>query len=260
MTGSMSGAPWTAVVVTLFPEMFPGPLGHSLAGRALADGLWRLDTVDIRSHATDRHRTVDDAPFGGGPGMVLRPDVADAALRAARADGRALIYLSPRGRLLDQARVRALGAGPGVTLLCGRFEGIDERVIDAHKLEEISLGDYVLSGGEPAALALIDACVRLLPGVVGSPDTLAEESFEHGLLEYPHYTRPTDWCGRRVPDVLLSGDHARVRAWRRAQSERLTRERRPDLWQRHLDQPAATAATESAASAAHEEDGKDRLP
>jgi len=278
MTGSMSGAPWTAVVVTLFPEMFPGPLGHSLAGRALADGLWRLDTVDIRSHATDRHRTVDDTPCGGGPGMVMRPDVAhaalcaagadaalraagaDAALRAAGSDGRALIYLSPRGRLLDQARVRALGAGPGVTLLCGRFEGIDERVIDAHKLEEISLGDYVLSGGEPAALALIDACVRLLPGVVGSPDTLAEESFEHGLLEYPHYTRPTDWCGRRVPDVLLSGDHARVRAWRRAQSERLTRERRPDLWQRHLDQPAATAATESAASAAHEEDGKDRLP
>jgi tRNA (guanine37-N1)-methyltransferase len=256
----MMGAPWTAMVVTLFPEMFPGPLGHSLAGRALADGLWRLDTVDIRSHATDRHRTVDDAPFGGGPGMVMRPDVADAALRAAGADaapgagGRALICLSPRGRLLDQARVRALSAGPGVTLLCGRFEGIDERVIDAHQLEEISLGDYVLSGGEPAALALIDACVRLLPGVLGSAATLGEESFEHGLLEYPHYTRPADWCGRRVPDVLLSGDHARVGAWRRAQSEALTQARRPDLWRRHLDQTAAFAAPE------HDRPGKDRRP
>ena len=248
----MTDAPWTAVIVTLFPEMFPGPLGHSLAGRALADRLWRLDTVDIRSHATDRHRTVDDTPFGGGPGMVMRPDVADAALRAAGADGRALICLSPRGRLLDQARVRALAAGPGVTLLCGRFEGIDERVIEAHKLEEVSLGDYVLSGGEPAALALIDACVRLLPGVLGSTATLAEESFEQGLLEYPHYTRPADWCGRRVPDVLLSGDHARVSAWRRAQSEQLTRERRPDLWRRHLDLTAAIAATDLPR--------KDRLP
>ena len=256
MTTTTTGAPWTAAVVTLFPEMFPGPLGHSLAGRALADGRWRLATTDIRSFATDRHRTVDDTPCGGGPGMVLRPDVVDAALASARADanadGRAMIYLSPRGRLLDQARVRDLAGGSGVTLLCGRFEGVDERVIEAHALEEISVGDYVLSGGEPAALALIDACVRLLPGVVGSADTLIEESFEHGLLEYPHYTRPTDWCGRRVPDVLLSGDHARVSAWRRAQSERLTQARRPDLWRRHLDTAAPTAT--------QDRPGKDRLP
>jgi tRNA (guanine37-N1)-methyltransferase len=239
-------APWTAAVVTLYPEMFPGPLGHSLAGRALADGVWRLDTVDIRAHASDRHRTVDDAPFGGGPGMVLRPDVVDAAvgaaLVAARNDGRALIYLSPRGRLLDQARVRALSAGPGVTLLCGRFEGVDERVIAARGMEEISLGDYVLSGGEPAAIALLDACVRLLPGVIGSAETLDEETFERGLLEYPHYTRPADWCGRRVPDVLVSGHHEKVRAWRRAEAERITRERRPDLWRRHLETTAAQAA------------------
>ncbi len=235
--------PWTATVVTLFPEMFPGPLAHSLAGRALADGLWRLATVDIRTHATDRHHTVDDAPFGGGPGMVMRPDVVDAALRAAPAPtGAALIYLTPRGRPLDQARVRALGAGPGVTLLCGRFEGIDDRVIDAHQLEEVSLGDYVLSGGEPAAIALLDACVRLLPGVIGSAEALAEETFEAGLLESPHFTRPAAWCGRRVPDVLLSGHHERVRAWRRDEAERLTRERRPDLWQRHLE-TAAHAAT-----------------
>jgi tRNA (guanine37-N1)-methyltransferase len=230
-------APWTAAVVTLYPEMFPGPLGHSLAGRALADGVWRLDTVDIRAHASDRHRTVDDAPFGGGPGMVLRPDVVDAAvgaaLAAARNDGRALIYLSPRGRLLDQARVRALSAGPGVTLLCGRFEGVDERVIAARGMEEISLGDYVLSGGEPAAIALIDAAVRLLPGVLGQPETLAEESFERGLLEYPHYTRPAEWQGRAVPAVLLSGHHEQIRAWRRRQAEETTRTRRPDLWARH---------------------------
>ncbi|MBI3513941.1 MAG: tRNA (guanosine(37)-N1)-methyltransferase TrmD [Proteobacteria bacterium] len=234
--------PWTATVVTLFPEMFPGPLAHSLAGRALADGLWRLATVDIRAHAADRHRTVDDAPFGGGPGMVMRPDVVDAALRAAPAsNGAARIYLTPRGRPLDQARVRALGAGPGVTLLCGRFEGIDDRVIDAHALEEVSLGDYVLSGGEPAAIALLDACVRLLPGVIGSAEALAEETFEAGLLEYPHFTRPADWCGRRVPDVLLSGHHERVRAWRRDEAERLTRERRPDLWRRHVETAAHAA-------------------
>ena len=236
---------WTATVVTLFPDMFPGPLGHSLAGRALADGLWRLDTVDIRDHATDRHRTVDDAPFGGGAGMVMRPDVVDAALGAAHVDGRALVYLTPRGKLLDQARVRALADGPGVTVLCGRFEGIDERVIEARAMEEISLGDYVLSGGEPAAIALLDACVRLLPGVVGSAETLIEETFEHGLLEYPHYTRPADWCGRRVPEVLLSGHHERVRAWRRDQAEQLTRARRPDLWRRHETISAATAATDS---------------
>ncbi len=231
----MSGAPpiaaWTAVVVTLFPEMFPGPLGHSLAGRALAEGRWQLRTVDIRAHAQDRHRTVDDTPFGGGPGMILRADVVDRALDAAGGVGRQ-IYLSPRGRRLDQALIRDLAAGPGVTLLCGRFEGVDERVIEGRGLEEVSLGDFVLSGGEPAALALIDASVRLLPGVVGQPLTLADESFESGLLEYPQYTRPADWCGRTVPDVLLSGDHARIRAWRRAQAERVTAERRPDLWAR----------------------------
>lgn len=236
---------WTATVVTLFPEMFPGPLGHSLAGRALEQGVWQLRTVDIRDHATDRHRTVDDAPFGGGPGMVMRPDVIDAALGAAHVDGRALVYLTPRGKLLDQARVRALADGPGITLLCGRFEGIDERVIDARAMEEISLGDYVLSGGEPAAIALLDACVRLLPGVVGSADTLTEETFEQGLLEYPHYTRPADWCGRRVPEVLLSGHHERVREWRRDQAEQLTRARRPDLWRRHTDNTAATAANDA---------------
>jgi tRNA (guanine37-N1)-methyltransferase len=245
--------PWTAVVVTLFPEMFPGPLGHSLAGRALADGIWRLDTVDIRAHASDRHRTVDDAPFGGGPGMVLRPDVVDAALGATRQEGHALIYLSPRGRLLDQARVRALAAGPGVTLLCGRFEGVDERVIAARGLEEISLGDYVLSGGEPAAIALLDGCVRLLPGVIGRAATLDEETFEHGLLEYPHYTRPADWCGRRVPDVLLSGHHEKVRAWRRAEAERITQQRRPDLWRRHLETTAVQAVNV-------DRPGKDRRP
>ena len=234
--------PWSATVVTLFPEMFPGPLAHSLAGRAHADGLWRLATVDIRAHAPDRHHTVDDAPFGGGAGMVMHPDVVDAALRAAAAPaGAAPIYLTPRGRPLDQARVRALSAGPGVTLLCGRFEGIDDRVIDAHQLEEVSLGDYVLSGGEPAAIALLDACVRLLPGVIGSAEALAEETFEAGLLEYPHFTRPADWCGRRVPDVLLSGHHERVRAWRRDEAERLTRERRPDLWRRHLETAAPAA-------------------
>ena len=255
-------APWTAVVVTLFPEMFPGPLGHSLAGRALADGLWRLETVDIRAHAlahgSGRHRTVDDAPFGGGPGMVMRPDVVDHALGAAAGHdhapaGRARIYLSPRGRLLDQARVRALSAGPGVTLLCGRFEGIDERVIAAHEMEEISLGDYVLSGGEPAALALLDACVRLLPGVVGSAATLEEETFEDDLLEYPHYTRPADWCGRRVPDVLVSGHHEKVRAWRRAEAERATRERRPDLWRRRLER----AAADSSPAPSDDRSGKD---
>ena len=228
---------WVATVLTLFPEMFPGTLGCSLAGKALSDGLWRLETVDIRGFARDKHRTVDDAPFGGGPGMVMRPDVLDRAIAEAAGPG-PVVYLSPRGRLIDQPRVKALAAGPGVTLLCGRYEGVDERVIEARGVEELSLGDFVLSGGEPAAIALIDACVRLLPGVVGDEATLAEESFEDGLLEYPHYTRPQDWEGRAVPDVLLSGHHDRIRQWRQEQRERVTRERRPDLWERRLAQGA----------------------
>jgi tRNA (guanine37-N1)-methyltransferase len=224
---------WLATVLTIFPEMLPGPLAHSLAGKALAAGIWRLETVDIRDFARDKHRSVDDAPFGGGPGMVMRPDVLDAAIAGAGGIG-PLILLSPRGRPLDQERVRVLAAGPGVTLVCGRFEGIDERVLDARGVEEISLGDFVLSGGEPAAIALIDACVRLLPGVVGCAATLAEESFVDGLLEYPHYTRPQLWQDRAVPEVLVSGDHQRIKAWRRAEAERLTRERRPDLWKRRV--------------------------
>jgi len=223
---------WQATVLTIFPEMLPGPLAHSLAGKALDAGLWRLETVDIRNFARDKHRSVDDAPFGGGPGMVLRPDVLDAAIAGAGGIG-PLIHLSPRGRPLDQQRVRDLAAAPGVRLICGRFEGVDERVLEARSVEEVSLGDFVLSGGEPAAIALIDACVRLLPGVVGCAETLAEESFAEGLLEYPHYTRPQVWQGRAVPEVLVSGDHGRIRAWRRAEAERLTRERRPDLWQRY---------------------------
>lgn len=224
---------WTATALTIFPEMFPGPLGCSLAGKALSEGIWRLETVDIRDFARDKHRSVDDTPFGGGPGMVMRPDVVDRAI-AERAGPGPVILLTPRGRLIDQARVKTLAAGPGMTVLCGRFEGVDERVIEARGIEEASLGDFVLSGGEPAALALIDACVRLLAGVVGDAATLAEESFEEGLLEYPHYTRPALWAGRAVPEVLLSGHHDRIRQWRREQSERATRERRPDLWQRYL--------------------------
>ena len=220
---------WRAKVLTLFPESLPGPLGVSLAGKALADGLWALETVDIRGFARDKHRTVDDAPFGGGPGMVMRPDVVDAALEAAQGPG-PTIYLTPRGGLLTQARVKELARGPGVTLLCGRFEGGDERVLDARGIEEISLGDFVLAGGEAAAIALIEACVRLLPGVLGEPESLAEESFERGLLEYPHYTRPNPWQGREVPEVLVSGDHAKIKAWRLARAEDITRQRRPDLW------------------------------
>jgi tRNA (guanine37-N1)-methyltransferase len=221
-----------ATVLTLFPEMFPGPLGHSLAGRALAEGIWALETVDIRAFASDKHRSVDDAPFGGGAGMVMRPDVVDAAIGATQGDG-ALIYLTPRGRLLTQARVRELAAEPGVTLLCGRFEGVDQRVLDARRAEEISLGDFVLSGGELAAMVVMDAVVRLLPGVTGNRESLAEESFEGGLLEYPHFTRPQEWQGRSVPEVLVSGHHEKVKAWRRSQAEDITRQRRPDLWDRH---------------------------
>jgi tRNA (guanine37-N1)-methyltransferase len=224
---------WRATVLTIFPEMLPGPLAHSLAGKALRAGLWRLETVDIRDFARDKHRSVDDAPFGGGPGMVMRPDVLDAAVAGARGVG-PVILLSPRGERLDQLRVGSLAEGSGVTLICGRFEGVDERVLEALAIEELSLGDFVLSGGEPAAIALIDACVRLLPGVLGRFETLAEESFAEGLLEYPQYTRPQLWQGRAVPEVLVSGDHRRIREWRRAEAERLTRERRPDLWKRYL--------------------------
>lgn len=223
---------WRATVLTIFPEMLPGPLGHSLAGKALEAGIWQLETVDIRDFARDKHRSVDDAPFGGGPGMVMRPDVLDGAIVGAGGCG-PLILLSPRGRPLIQERVRELALMPGVVLICGRFEGVDERVLEARSVEEVSLGDFVLSGGEPAAIALIDACVRLLPGVVGCAETLAEESFAEGLLEYPHYTRPQLWQGRAVPEVLVSGDHQRVRDWRRGEAERLTRERRPDLWRRY---------------------------
>ncbi len=226
---------WRATVLTLFPGMFPGPLGCSLAGRALEDGIWALETVDIRAFARDKHGAVDDAPFGGGPGMVMRADVLAAAIEASHpADAPGVrVLLTPRGARLDQARVRALAAAGRVTFVCGRYEGVDERVVEACGLEELSLGDFVLSGGEAAAIAVIDACVRLLPGVVGAPEGLEEESFESGLLEYPQYTRPAEWRGRAVPEVLLSGDHGRIAAWRRAEAERITRERRPDLWARY---------------------------
>ncbi len=225
-----AGESWRCRVLTLFPEMFPGPLGQSLAGKALEAGRWRLETIDIRDFAQGRHASVDDAPFGGGPGMVMRPDVIDAALEATAMAGAPAIYLSPRGQVFDQALAAELAARPGVTLLCGRYEGIDERVLEARAVEEVSLGDFVLSGGEPAAIALIDAVVRLLPGVMGAPEGLEEESFAAGLLEYPHYTRPAEWQGRSVPEVLLSGHHEKIRAWRRARSEAITRARRPDLW------------------------------
>lgn len=233
---------WRASVLTLFPEAFPGPLGHSLAGRALESGIWSLEAHDIRAHATDRHRTVDDTPFGGGAGMVMRPDVLDVAIGAV-ADERPAICLTPRGVPLTQARVRSLADGPGVVLLCGRYEGIDQRVIEARALEEISVGDFVLSGGELAAMVLLDACVRLRPGVMGGAESAEEESFNAGLLEYPHYTRPAEWQGRRVPEVLLSGHHAAIAAWRREQAERITRERRPDLWAAlNTDRTAGTVA------------------
>jgi tRNA (guanine37-N1)-methyltransferase len=222
---------WRATVLTLFPDMFPGPLGVSLAGKALASGLWALEARDIRDSATDRHRSVDDTPAGGGPGMVLRADVLAAAIDAADASqDRPRLLMSPRGRPLTQSRVMELAEGPGPLIVCGRFEGIDERVIAARRLEEVSIGDYVLSGGEIAAMALIDACVRLLPGVMGKQASGADESFSEGLLEYPQYTRPQEFEGRLIPEVLTSGDHAKVAAWRRAEAEALTRARRPDLW------------------------------
>ena len=225
---------WAATVLTIFPEMFPGPLGASLAGRALARGLWTLDAVDLRAHAVNRHGTVDDAPFGGGPGLVMRPDVIAAALDAVALQGRPVLYMTPRGRPLEQARVRALAEAPGVVVLCGRYEGVDARIIEARAIEEASLGDFVLSGGELAAMCTIDACVRLLPGVMGAEESLDEESFSAGLLEYPQYTRPQVWDGRAVPEVLVSGHHEKVRAWRQARSEEITAARRPDLWARYV--------------------------
>jgi len=223
--------PFSATILTLYPEMFPGPLGASLCGKALAAGIWTLDARNIREHGIGAHRAVDDTPAGGGSGMVMRADVLAAAIDAAVApdDRRSRLLMSPRGVPLTQARVRELAAGPGALIVCGRFEGVDERVIGGRDLEEISVGDYVLSGGEIAAMALLDACVRLLPGVMGAAESAAEESFEQGLLEYPHYTRPQEWEGRTIPKVLTSGDHAKVAAWRRCEAERLTIERRPDL-------------------------------
>jgi tRNA (guanine37-N1)-methyltransferase len=229
-------SPWRATVLTIFPKMFPGPLGLSLAGKALAEGKWGLGVIDIRDFASDKHRLVDDTPAGGGGGMVMRADIAAAAIDAARANASPItptLYLSPRGRTLTQARVRELAKGPGAILLCGRFEGIDQRVLDARHVEEISIGDFVLSGGELAAQVLIDACVRLLPGVAGNEASLAEESFAADLLEYPHYTRPRDFEGRAIPEVLLSGDHKAIAEWRREQAEKLTKQRRPDLWEKH---------------------------
>jgi tRNA (guanine37-N1)-methyltransferase len=227
---------WKATVLTLFPEMFPGPLGFSLAGKALTEGTWQLDAIDIRDFAQDRHRSVDDTPAGGGAGMVMRADIAAAAIDAAKAAspaGTPTIYLSPRGTPLTQAGVEVLAHGPGVILLCGRFEGLDQRVLEARDVVEVSIGDYVLSGGDLAAHVVMDACVRLLPGVVGNEGTHMEESFASGLLEYPHYTRPREWERHAIPDVLLSGDHEKIAAWRREQAEALTKARRPDLWEKH---------------------------
>jgi tRNA (guanine37-N1)-methyltransferase len=242
--------PFAATVLTLYPEMFPGPLGVSLAGRALAEGAWSLETVQIRDFATDKHRTVDDTPAGGGAGMVLKADVLAAAIDHARVrqPDCPVLAMTPRGRPITQARIRELAAGPGVTILCGRFEGFDERIFDGRDVEEVSLADIVLSGGEPAALAILDACIRLLPGVMGAASSGAEESFEEGLLEYPHYTRPQEWEGRTIPEVLRSGDHAKIAAWRKAMSEHDTRSRRPDLWERHRG-----ARGQSASDAQHDE-------
>jgi tRNA (guanine37-N1)-methyltransferase len=228
---------WAATILTLYPEMFPGPLGLSLAGRALSQSIWSLEGVQIRDFATDKHRSVDDTPAGGGAGMVMRADVLAAAVDHAleRQPEAPLLAMTPRGEPLTQALVRTLAAGPGVSILCGRFEGFDERLFEARPIRPVSIGDYVLSGGEPAALTLLDACVRLLPGVMGAASSGEEESFETGLLEYPHYTRPVIWEGRTIPEVLRSGDHARIAAWRKSQAEADTRSRRPDLVERHRD-------------------------
>jgi tRNA (guanine37-N1)-methyltransferase len=248
---------WRATVLTIFAEMFPGPLGGSLAGKA-SGRLWSLEAVDIRNFATDKHRSVDDTPAGGGAGMVMKPDVIARAIDAVAADARPRILMSPRGRLLTQARVRELAAGPGIAVLCGRFEGVDERVIEGRGLEEVSIGDYVLSGGEVAAMAVIDACVRLIPGVMGKEASAAEESFSDGLLEYPQFTRPQLWEGQGIPEVLLSGDHARVRAWRLEEACRLTRKRRPDLWAaQEAKSQAKSQATSQAKSQANPEERPD---
>ena len=233
---------FAATVLTLFPAMFPGPLGQSLAGEALARGLWSLEARDIRDHGLGRHRAVDDTPAGGGPGMVMRADVLAASLDAAALPGdqRPRLIMSPRGAPFTQARAREWAAGPGLVILCPRFEGVDERLIEARGLTEVSIGDYVLSGGEIAALAVLDACVRLIPGVMGKETSGEDESFENGLLEYPHYTRPREWEGRAIPEVLLSGDHARIAEWRRAEAERITRERRPDLARAKPQMPATS--------------------
>jgi tRNA (guanine37-N1)-methyltransferase len=235
---------WRATVLTLFPDMFPGPLGVSLAGKALATGLWALEARDIRDSATDKHRSVDDTPAGGGPGMVLRADILAAAIDAADiAADRPRLLMSPRGRPLTQSMVRELADGHGPLIVCGRFEGVDQRVIEARNLEEVSIGDYVLSGGEIAAMALIDACVRLLPGVMGKAESAAEESFSSPLLEYPQYTRPQSFEGRAIPEILASGDHAKVAAWRKAEAEALTRARRPDLWAERANRGGRTKNT-----------------
>lgn len=240
---------WRATILTLFPEMFPGPLGVSLAGKALASGLWALEARDIRASATDKHRSVDDTPAGGGPGMVLRADVLATAIDAAdnaqgRPKDRPRLLMSPRGRPLTQSMVAELAAGPGPLIVCGRFEGVDQRVIEARGLEEVSIGDYVLSGGEIAAMAVIDACVRLLPGVMGKLASGEDESFSEGLLEYPQYTRPQEFEGRGIPEILISGDHAKVAAWRKAEAEALTRARRPDLWAARAGQKATKSTTD----------------
>jgi tRNA (guanine37-N1)-methyltransferase len=241
---------WPATILTLYTEMFPGPLGASLAGRALRDGIWSLETVQIRDFATDKHRSVDDTPAGGGAGMVMRADVLASAVdhAIAKSPDAPLLAMTPRGRPLTQDFVRTLAAGPGVSILCGRFEGIDERLFEARPILPVSIGDYVLSGGEMAALTLLDACVRLLPGVMGAASSGEEESFDKGLLEYPHYTRPVEWEGRTIPEVLRSGDHAKIAAWRKARAEEDTRSRRPDLWERHRG-----ARAQSASGARHED-------
>ena len=228
---------WKVDILTIFPEMFPGPLGLSIAGKALERALWTFEATDIREFASDRHKTVDDTPCGGGPGMVMRADVIDSALSSISEIGdRPVVYLTPRGKTFDQQMAKDFANGPGIVFVCGRYEGIDERFLDMHEPYQVSLGDFVLSGGEPAAIAIIDSCIRLIPGILGDVDSLSEESFERGLLEYPHYTRPQVWRGRSVPEVLLSGHHKKISAWRREQSERLTRNHRPDLWSAYIAQ------------------------